>query len=74
MLKEPFSSGNVTYNLSTSQGVKGHYLGLISRAPAESEVLLPPGTRFWIKSVKVIGKSSIDVDAIILPTVPEQCC
>lgn len=54
----------------TSEGGGGHH-------DNESEILLPPGTRYYITKVETMMKGStkqVHLHAIMLPTVPEQCC
>lgn len=74
-------SGNVHFHITAMEGVKGLYSGdHWSKNPEEEEIVLPPGTRYWLKEVKkdqTIAGSSKKVTIIecyALPTVKEQCC
>ncbi len=63
--------GNVHWAFKTSPGVKGLYIAPHSDHDHEEEMLLPPGTRYYISAAKMKGEK-LHIDAILLPTVPGQ--
>ena len=70
--------GNVHWKLTIGPGVKGLPVKSVSQHSSEDEVLLPPGTRMLVTSVKQVksgtgekgtySDGAIQAEAIILPT------
>lgn len=66
--------GDTWFHITCGPGVKGMYVAHgISHHPGEHEMVLPPGTRYLIQSVKKKG-SKMHVECIALPSVAGQCC
>lgn len=59
-------SGNMHWRITVGKGVKGLYAGNFSNYPGEKEMILPPGTRFYIKKVEKSGNNAF-VDLVALP-------
>ena len=60
-------SGGAQWRLTAGPGVKG----LAAPSQGEKEVILPPNTRYLVKSVQE-HNGTLFIDAVILPTVDEQ--
>lgn len=66
----------IKWKLKTAPGFKAMYIASKSDYEVENEMLLPPGTRYLITKVTARANniSGYDVEAILLPTLPDQCC
>ena len=68
-------SGNVQWKLTAGPGVRGLPARSFTSASAtESEVLLPPNTRYFVTHVTEDTHGRAIVQAIILPFENNQCC
>lgn len=68
-------SGSVTLNITVGKGVRGLPAKGFSHHPSESEVMLPPNTRFLVTNVtKSSSGYSTTVHVMALPTEDNQCC
>lgn len=74
-LDEEEIRGDVEFRITSTQGAKGIFAGSFSALPKEGEMLLPPGSRFFIKSITLDNDTDRDViECFLLPTVKNQCC
>jgi hypothetical protein len=67
------SSANVQWRLKCAPGVKGMWAGTHGANKTEVEFVLPPNSRYLITGYEK-KHGQYFVDAILLPTLPDQCC
>jgi len=68
-----FTANNVKWNITIGPDVKGLAVSNVSSHSSEKEILFPPNQRIMVKSVQRVGAKHY-VDAIMLPTLDNQCC
>ena len=66
--------GEIRLNITIGKGVRGLPARSFSQSPSESEVILPPGTKFMIQKVSKPVTWGVTVDVLALPTSDDQCC
>lgn len=66
--------GNVQWKMVVGPGVRGLPVEKFTVTKGENEIVLPPNTRFMIRSTKKKPGDKLEVEAVILPFHEGQCC